>query len=162
LCFFYYLYIYMFFCSSIVASMSFASRCTSFTSFTFRPTNKAFKAPITCFFSSCSCTAFHFYRLLPQNFPTVPFAFSGTLFHSEVAFRKRKETQLVILESEAALLRMIFEKYASGKGIKAIANELNQFGYKTKCGEPFSVVAVKDILNIPFYVGRIRFNKHEN
>ncbi|GAA4724180.1 recombinase family protein [Brevibacillus fulvus] len=77
-------------------------------------------------------------------------------------FRKRKETRLVIVESEAALVRMIFEKYASGKGIKAIANELNHLGYKTKWGKPFSVVAVKDILNNPLYVGKIRFNKQEN
>lgn len=77
-------------------------------------------------------------------------------------FRKRKETQLVIVESEATLVRMIFEKYASGKGIKAIANELNHLGYKTKWGKPFSVVAVKDILNNPLYVGKIRFNKQEN
>ncbi|MED1743199.1 recombinase family protein [Brevibacillus borstelensis] len=77
-------------------------------------------------------------------------------------FRKRKETRLVIVEAEAALVRMIFEKYASGKGIKAIANELNHLGYKTKWGKPFSVVAVKDILNNPLYVGKIRFNKQEN
>lgn len=77
-------------------------------------------------------------------------------------FRKKKETRLEVVESEAALVRMIFEKYASGKGIKAIANELNHLGYKTKWGKPFSVVAVKDILNNPLYVGKIRFNKQEN
>ncbi|MFI8712162.1 recombinase family protein [Brevibacillus brevis] len=77
-------------------------------------------------------------------------------------FRKRKETRLVILESEASLVRLIFEKYASGKGLKAIANELNHLGYKTKWGKAFSVVSVKDILNNPLYAGRIRFNKHEN
>ncbi|EJL29093.1 recombinase family protein [Brevibacillus sp. BC25] len=77
-------------------------------------------------------------------------------------FRKRKETQLVIVEPESVLVQMIFEKYSSGKGIKAIANELNHLGYKTKWGKPFSVVAVKDILNNPLYVGKIRFNKHEN
>lgn len=77
-------------------------------------------------------------------------------------FRKRKETRLVIVESEATLVRMIFEKYASGKGIKAIANELNHLGYKTKWGKSFSVVAIKDILNNPLYVGKIRFNKQEN
>ncbi|RNB86874.1 hypothetical protein EDM56_14220 [Brevibacillus fluminis] len=64
----------------------------------------------------------------------------------ESTFRKRKETRLVVLKPEAALVRMVFEKYASGKGIKAIANELNHSGYKTKWGKAFSVHRVPDFL----------------
>ncbi len=76
--------------------------------------------------------------------------------------RKRKETRLEIVESEAHIVRMIFEKYAGGRGLKSIANELNHLHYKTKHNKPFSVTTVKTILNNPVYIGKIRFNKQEN
>ncbi|WP_436664022.1 recombinase family protein [Alicyclobacillus acidoterrestris] len=73
--------------------------------------------------------------------------------------RKHKETRLEIVEAEAAIVRMIFEKYANGKGFKAIANELNHLGYKTKHGANYSVTSIKGIITNPVYVGKIRFNK---
>lgn len=42
------------------------------------------------------------------------------------------EKQLVINHKEAEIVKMIFEMYASGKGLKAIANYLNKLGYRTK------------------------------
>lgn len=76
--------------------------------------------------------------------------------------RKRKETRLEIVESEAQIVRMIYEKYASGRGMRAIANELNHAGYRTKNGQPFSMVTVKIIILNPVYKGYIRFNKHQD
>lgn len=73
--------------------------------------------------------------------------------------RKRKETRLEIIESEANIVRMIFEKYANGQGFKAIANKLNHLGYKTKRGGAFSVVSIKDIITNPVYYGKIKFNE---
>jgi site-specific DNA recombinase len=40
------------------------------------------------------------------------------------------EKQLVINHKEAEIVKMIFEMYASGKGLKAIANYLNKLGYR--------------------------------
>ncbi|MEK4360718.1 recombinase family protein [Paenibacillus sp. FSL M7-1455] len=48
--------------------------------------------------------------------------------------RKRTETHLELVENEAAVVKMIFEKYAGGQGFKSITNELNHQGYKTKTG----------------------------
>jgi site-specific DNA recombinase len=76
--------------------------------------------------------------------------------------RKRKETRLEIVESEANIVRKIFEMYANGKGLKAIANELNHLHYKTKRGGAFSVTTIKGILSNPIYIGKIRFNKQED
>lgn len=76
--------------------------------------------------------------------------------------RRRKETRLEIVESEANIVRMIYEKYANGQGFKAIANALNHLHYKTKRDGTFSVTTVKGILSNPIYIGKIRFNKQED
>lgn len=76
--------------------------------------------------------------------------------------KKRKDTELVINEKEAEIVRTIFKMYSQGNGYKAIANYLNKFGYKTKRGNPFSLTAIKDILNNPVYIGKIRYNLRPN
>ncbi|UNO48962.1 recombinase family protein [Alicyclobacillus acidoterrestris] len=73
--------------------------------------------------------------------------------------RKHRETRLDVVESEAVIVRMIFEKYANGTGFKGIANALNHLGYKTKHGADFSVTSIKGIISNPVYIGKIRFNK---
>jgi len=75
---------------------------------------------------------------------------------------KDKESLLRINPIEAEMVRKIFRMYASGKGLRSIANQLNQEGYKTKPGNAFSTVAVKTIINNPVYVGKIRYNVREN
>lgn len=66
-----------------------------------------------------------------------------------------------IVPEEAARVRYIFELYASSKGLKAIANQINHEGYRTKKGNEFSAVGVSDILRNPAYVGKIRYNQRE-
>ncbi len=73
---------------------------------------------------------------------------------------KHNETNLVINPQEAEIVKEIFELYASGKGYKAIVNEINKKGYRTKKGNPFQISGVRDILMNPVYVGKIRFNVH--
>lgn len=70
----------------------------------------------------------------------------------------RKKSQLAIEEKEAETVRHIFELYASGKGYKAIVNQINKEGYKTKRGNEFSVAQIKPILTNPVYIGKVRFN----
>ena len=40
----------------------------------------------------------------------------------------------------------ILNSYASGKGLRAIANSLNKEGYKTKRGNSFSTASIKEII----------------
>lgn len=75
--------------------------------------------------------------------------------------KRSKETKLVIVDEEAVIIRKIFELYASGKGLKAIANQINYEGYKTKKGNTFGTDSVKQILLNPIYIGEIRFNRFE-
>ncbi|MFL0167937.1 recombinase family protein [Candidatus Clostridium helianthi] len=76
--------------------------------------------------------------------------------------KKRRDTELVINEKEAEVIRAIFTKYSEGNGYKAITNYINKFGYTTKRGKAFSVGSIKDILMNPIYIGKIRYNVRPN
>ncbi|WP_238904417.1 recombinase family protein [Clostridium sp. YIM B02506] len=71
-------------------------------------------------------------------------------------------TRLEVVPEEATTVRKIFELYSSGKGLKAITNQLNHEGYKTKKSNMFGTGGVKDILMNPVYTGKIRYNVREN
>lgn len=51
------------------------------------------------------------------------------------------ESNVEIIEAEAAIVTKIFERFAAGRGFKSIANELNHEGYVTKPGVPSPSVA---------------------
>lgn len=67
---------------------------------------------------------------------------------------------LTVNESEAEIVRRIFNEYANGKGYRAIANGLNKEGLRTKKGNPFDIAGVKYILNNVFYIGQIKFQQY--
>ncbi len=72
--------------------------------------------------------------------------------------KKRKKTGLVINEREASIIRKIFHLYTTGNGYKAIANQINKAGYRTKLDKTFSLNAIKTIVTNPVYAGYIRYN----
>lgn len=76
--------------------------------------------------------------------------------------KKRKETKLIVNDNEARVVRLIFDMYLDGKGYKAITNQLNKQGCKTKKGNDFSVGSIKDILMNPIYIGKIRYNLRQD
>lgn len=71
-------------------------------------------------------------------------------------------SKVIIIESEAIIVKKIFQLYASGRGLRSIANELNHSGCRTKTGNTFSTAGIKDILHNPFYYGKIRYNRYVN
>ena len=75
---------------------------------------------------------------------------------------KRRKTKLTINEVEARSVRLIFNEYSNGKGYKAITNQLNKLGYKTKKGNDFSVGSIREILTNPVYIGKVRYNVRQN
>ncbi|GIP59097.1 recombinase family protein [Paenibacillus woosongensis] len=75
---------------------------------------------------------------------------------------KKRSKFVAVVPEEAIIIRKIFELYAAGRGLKSIANELNHSGYRTKTGNTFSTTAIKEILNNPFYIGKVRYNRYEN
>jgi site-specific DNA recombinase len=74
-------------------------------------------------------------------------------------YRKVKETgEFVIVESEASIVRRIFEMYTSGTGMKSIAHTLNQEGIKGSGVALWSSPTIKHMLENPFYTGKLRWN----
>lgn len=70
--------------------------------------------------------------------------------------------ELVVNEDEAEVVRQIFEMYASGKGLKVIANHLNKAGFHTKHNRHFSINGIATILDNHVYIGKIRWLQVEN
>lgn len=70
--------------------------------------------------------------------------------------------ELVINEEEAHVIRLIFDYAEQDLGYKAIVSRINTMGYKTKRGHDFSINTIKQILDNPIYIGKIRFNMYEN
>lgn len=72
---------------------------------------------------------------------------------------KNRATSLVVNPEEAKVVKHIYDSYLAGSGLRAIANNLNNKGYTTKKGNPFSSVAIKDILDNRLYRGDIVYGR---
>lgn len=66
---------------------------------------------------------------------------------------KVENGRLVIHEEEAAIVRRIFQEYASGMSYRDIINGLNRDGLKTKRGNPFGSNSLHDMLHNEKYIG---------
>ncbi|CEA02876.1 DNA-invertase hin [Jeotgalicoccus saudimassiliensis] len=73
-----------------------------------------------------------------------------------------KDKQLFVNPNEAIIVKEIFQLADKGHGYKKITGIINRKGYKTKKGNEFSIATVKRILDNPMYIGKLRFNQHEN
>lgn len=60
------------------------------------------------------------------------------------------------------IVKEVFNLAEQGLGLKAIARRINENGYKTKRGRLFSTNGIKQILDNPMYIGKIRFNQVED
>lgn len=65
---------------------------------------------------------------------------------------------LVPKEDEAVYVRQIFDSVLAGKGLYAIARQLNAQGVRTHRGNPFENRTVEYILRNPVYIGKLRWN----
>lgn len=64
---------------------------------------------------------------------------------------------LVVDPAEAEVVRLIFRLRESGLGVKRIAAELNEHGYRTRRGQRWSYSSVQVILQNPKYRGRVKY-----
>lgn len=74
----------------------------------------------------------------------------------------QNKKEIIVIEEEAEIIRMIFDWYINGKGFKYIAFKLNELGFTTVKGNAFSIYSVRTIINNPTYAGKIRFNNYVN
>ena len=72
----------------------------------------------------------------------------------------KRNTRIEIVSEEATIVRRIFEQFSSGRGLRSIANSLNRDGHRTKKDNPFTICAVRDILDNAFYVGKLVYLKY--
>jgi hypothetical protein len=71
--------------------------------------------------------------------------------------RKHEVYALAVNESEAAVVRMIFDKYANeGYGAQRIATWLNNQGYRARSGKPWHHASIRGILCNLTYTGVLR------
>ena len=90
----------------------------------------------------------------------VRFGFKRAIEHGVVLGNSRiwgyekQEGKLVIKEDEAGIVRMIFDMYANqNMGIRAIAANLTDMGYRNTKGNAFSFSTIRGILSNPKYKG---------
>jgi DNA invertase Pin-like site-specific DNA recombinase len=85
---------------------------------------------------------------------------SGRVLGNERIWGYYKEDgKLTINEEEATMVRLIFDLYAGGKGIRLVTDELNRLGYVNHNGKPFSFSTIRGILGNIKYKGYYCGNK---
>ena len=71
--------------------------------------------------------------------------------------RKHELFELAVNEDEAAVVRLIFDKYAhEGYGAQRIATYLNRLGYQTRTGKPWHHATIRGIVCNLTYTGVLR------
>lgn len=79
-----------------------------------------------------------------------------------LGYYKPPKENPVIVPEEALIVRTIFQLYVTGYDKNYIIHHLNHKGFKTKSGKSFDSDAVNYILENPFYIGKIRWNRRES
>lgn len=81
----------------------------------------------------------------------------------EIGDRKSKHHTLEIVPEEAECIRTMYDLYVNKNiGFAALANELDQLGYKPRKSKYWSPAALKDIIENPIYIGKLRWNWRKN
>ncbi len=69
---------------------------------------------------------------------------------------------LVPNEKEAKIVKKIFELYSyEDVSLNSVANKMNELGLKPMKADSWSISSIKDILNNPVYIGKIRWNSRK-
>ena len=81
-----------------------------------------------------------------------------------LGYRMNKELKIAyIMDEEAQLVRKIYNEYAyNGKSFLEIARQINILGYKTRRGKAFEQRTIRYILENPFYIGKVRWNRQNH
>ena len=79
-----------------------------------------------------------------------------------IGYSYDKATKKLTINEEEQIILEIFDRYIKGDGYLSIAKHLNSLGYKTRKNNIFSITAIKNILNNPFYIGKIRWGPYQN
>lgn len=71
-----------------------------------------------------------------------------------------KDLPPTIVPEEAVIVRAAFERYALGDASdRQVASWLNAQGYRTRQGKPFTAEMIREMLQNPFYIGKIPYKR---
>ena len=70
----------------------------------------------------------------------------------------KEEKRLVVNETEAELVKRIFNYYLENRSSKTTANRLNSEGFKTKKGSLFTTTGILKIIQNPVYIGKFKLS----
>ena len=75
---------------------------------------------------------------------------------------KRKYPTLAINEEQANIVRMIFNAYVNENvGTQTIANRLNEMGVERPRAKRWSADSIRDMLENPHYIGKVKWNERK-
>ena len=74
---------------------------------------------------------------------------------------KNPKTKYEINESEVKTVKLIFELYSKGNGVKNIVMYLNKNGYSPRSGDKWSKTSISNLLKNESYIGWTVFNKRD-
>ena len=72
---------------------------------------------------------------------------------------KKRYPTLDIVPTEAEIVKIIFEMYASGSGATKISDHLNALGAMPKLGERWTPSCIYSMIDNPVYVGKIKWGE---
>ena len=82
--------------------------------------------------------------------------------YDRVKIEKDKGFTLKKNDDEAQIVEKIFNMYAYNDiSINEVANQLNSGGYKPRKANEWTISAIKDMLNNPVYIGKLRWNSRK-
>lgn len=76
-----------------------------------------------------------------------------------LGYKKEPNSLPVIVEEEAEIVRTVFNLFTTGHDINYVVRYLNLKGFKTATGKAFDNEGVRYILENPFYIGKVRWNR---
>jgi len=70
----------------------------------------------------------------------------------------KEKGEFSVVESEATVVRLIYDMYRSVKSSLKVAQTLNEKGITQRSGKPWNPVTIGIVLKNPFYCGKLRYN----
>lgn len=77
--------------------------------------------------------------------------------YKKVKLKGQKGYSLAINENEAKIVKLIFEMYSNGIGIRTISKRLLELNLKPKKSKTWASSTITSILTNPVYIGKIRY-----
>lgn len=72
---------------------------------------------------------------------------------------EKKNKEVIINESEAEIVRLIYDLCIQGYGSRSISKELGKKGIKSRTGQEFAEVTIRRIIRNPLFKGTVIMNK---